>query len=95
MTSTKRPPLWLCLMLDAVGIASYFIPAWGEWIDLAWAPIAALLFYWIFGGKTGAIGSAITLLEEALPFTDIVPMFTIAYLLSKRKAENKPYAEGR
>ncbi len=81
----KEPKLWICILLDAVGLLSYAIPAWGEWIDAAWAPIAAMLFYYIFGGKTGAIGSAITLLEEALPFTDIIPMFTIAYFVNKRE----------
>ena len=81
----KRPPLWLCLLLDAIGMISYLIPTWGEWIDLLWAPVAALLFYLLFGGKTAAIGSVITLLEEALPFTDFLPLFTIAYIIGKRK----------
>ena len=80
----KRPPLWLCLLLDAIGMISYFIPAWGEWIDALWAPIAALLFYLLFGGKTAAIGSVITLLEEALPFTDFLPLVTIMYLWGNR-----------
>jgi hypothetical protein len=63
---------------------SYLIPTWGEWIDALWAPIAALLFYLLFGGKTAAIGSVITLLEEALPFTDFLPLFTIMYLWGNR-----------
>lgn len=81
------PPIWLCILLDIVGLASYFIPVWGEWMDTAWAPLAALLFYLLFGGKTGTIGAAITFAEEALPFTDVIPMFTIGYFI--RKAENK------
>lgn len=83
----KLPQLWLCILLDIVGVASYFIPAWGEWIDTIWAPLSAVLFYLLFGGKTGTIGAAITFAEEALPFTDAIPMFTIGYFA--RKAEIK------
>ena len=91
----KQPPLWLCLLLDAVGMASYFLPVWGEWTDVVWAPIAALLFYYLFGGKTGVIGSAITLLEEVLPFTDILPLFTIAYLVSRYRSPRKQELDGQ
>lgn len=81
----KLPQLWCCVLLDLVGIVSYFIPGWGEWIDTVWAPLSAFLFYWLFGGKTGTLGAALTFAEEALPFTDIIPMFTIGYFA--RKAE--------
>ena len=83
----KLPKLWLCLLLDIVGMASYFIPAWGEWIDIIWAPLSAFLFYWLFGGKTGTIGAALTFAEEALPFTDIIPMFTICYFAQKSEIQ--------
>ena len=82
------PSLWLCLLLDAVGMVSYFIPAWGEWIDVVWGPLSAFLFYYLFGGKTGAVGAAISFAEESLPFTDIIPMFTIGYFVRKRELQN-------
>ena len=82
------PSLWLCLLLDAVGMVSYFIPAWGEWIDAVWGPLSAFLFYYLFGGKTGAVGAAISFAEESLPFTDIIPMFTIGYFVRKRELQN-------
>lgn len=89
-TSTnKLPSIGLCIFLDLVGIASYFIPAWGEWIDIIWAPLSAFLFYLLFGGKTGMIGSAVTLVEEALPFTDFIPMFTIGYLVRRMETINR------
>lgn len=84
---SKLPQLWVCVLLDLIGMVSYFIPAWSEWIDIVWAPIAAFIFYLLFGGKTGTIGAALTFAEEALPFIDIVPMFTIGYFA--RKAEIK------
>ena len=87
LTENKLPQLWLCILLDIVGVASYFIPAWSEWIDIVWAPIAAFIFYLLFGGKTGIIGASLTFAEEALPFTDVIPMFTIGYFA--RKAEIK------
>lgn len=85
INDTKLPKLWLCILLDIVGMISYFIPVWGEWIDTTWAPLSAFLFYWLFGGKTGTIGAFVSFAEEALPFTDAIPMFTIGYFT--RKAE--------
>ncbi len=87
--TNKLPSLWLCILLDMVGITSYFIPVWGEWIDVVWAPLSAFLFYLLFGGKTGTIGSAITLAEEALPFTDFIPMFTLGYWVRRIEVSNK------
>jgi hypothetical protein len=49
--------------------------------------MAAFIFYLLFGGKTGTIGAALTFAEEALPFIDVIPMFTIGYFA--RKAEIK------
>lgn len=86
----KLPPLWICILLDAIGMASYFIPGWGEWIDVVWAPVSASLFYVLFGGKTGTIGAAITFAEEALPFADIIPMFTIGYFIRKKENNRLP-----
>ena len=81
--SKPIPPLWLCILLDIIGMLSYIIPGMGEWMDTVWAPISACLFGLLFGGTKGTI---IAFLEEALPFTDIIPTFTITYFLRKRKA---------
>ena len=81
----KLPKLWVCLLLDAIGIISYLIPVWGEWTDTVWAPLSAFLFYLLFEGKTGTIGAAISFAEEALPFTDLIPMFTIGYFIRKKE----------
>lgn len=81
----KLPSFWLCILLDAIGMASYIVPVWGEWIDVVWGPLSAIIFYILFGGKTGMIGAAITFAEESLPFTDVVPMFTIGYFVRKKE----------
>lgn len=78
----KEIKLWHCLVMDLIGMATYFLPALGESFDLVWAPISAIVFYIWFRKP---IGSMIAMAEEVLPFTDIIPTFTIAYLLSKNK----------
>lgn len=87
-TSKKLPSLWLCLLLDVAGMLSFVFPGWGEWIDALWAPISSILFYYLFGGKTGALGAAITFAEESLPFTDIIPMFTIGYFVRRKELKS-------
>ncbi|MBP3586671.1 MAG: hypothetical protein J6J29_04160 [Paludibacteraceae bacterium] len=82
----SNPPLWLCLLMDAIGCMSYFIPVWGEYIDLIWGPIAAFAFYMMYGGNVGKVGALITLAEEVTPYTDFLPVFTLAYFL-KVKSE--------
>ena len=82
-TASKMPSIWLCIFFDLVGMSSFFIPVYGEWIDMVWAPIAALMFYLLFGGRTGAIGAVGAFVEEALPFADILPVFTIGYFVRK------------
>ena len=80
--SKPLPPLWLCILIDLIGMLSYLIPGMGEWIDTVWAPISAYLFGILFGGTKGTI---IAFLEEALPFTDIIPTFTITYFIHRNK----------
>ena len=81
--SKPLPPLWLCILIDLIGMLSYVIPGIGEWMDIVWAPISAFLFSLLFGGTKGTI---IAFLEEILPFTDVIPTFTITYFIRKNKA---------
>ena len=77
------PNIYLCLLLDLIGCASFTIPVVGEFSDVIWAPISAFLFYRMFGGRFGAFGAVLNFIEEILPFTDIIPSFTIAWLIKK------------
>lgn len=74
-----QPSLFFCLVMDALGYATYAIPFLGEFGDLIWAPISALIFFRTFGGWKGAFGSAFNFVEELLPWTDFVPSFTIMW----------------
>ena len=81
----SKPTLVFCLFMDALGSATYFIPGIGEWFDLIWAPISAFIFYKSFGGRVGQVGAVINFIEEILPFTDIIPTFTLVYLYKRFK----------
>ncbi len=77
------PNLGICIIMDVIGMASYIIPGWGEFADLVWAPISGFVFFKLFGGRFGMIGGVLDFLEEVLPFTDVIPSFTIAWFIRK------------
>lgn len=78
------PNIALCILLDLVGMASYIFPALGEFADVVWAPISGYIFFKLFGGRLGMIGSVLNFLEEIIPYTDIIPSFTIAWFIRKK-----------
>jgi hypothetical protein len=79
------PPLALCLLLDALGCASYALPFFGEFFDLIWAPISAIMYWRLFGGYRGFLGGAFNFFEEIMPGLDIIPTFTITWFLQHQK----------
>jgi hypothetical protein len=81
------PNIALCILLDLIGMSTYIFPALGEYVDLVWAPISGYIFLKLFGGRLGMIGSVLNFLEEVIPFTDIIPSFTIAWFIRKREIE--------
>jgi hypothetical protein len=83
------PHVGLCIVLDLVGMASYLLPFIAEGIDLVWAPISGYLFYKMFGGRVGMIGGVLNFLEEIIPFTDVIPSFTIAWFIRKNELSNQ------
>jgi hypothetical protein len=81
------PNIIICIVLDLIGMASYVFPALGEWADVVWAPISGYIFFKLFGGRLGMIGSVLNFLEEIIPFADIIPSFTIAWFIRKKAME--------
>ena len=77
------PNIGICILMDLIGMASFIIPGIGELTDIIWAPISGFMFYKLFGGRLGLIGGVLDFLEEILPFTDIIPSFTIAWFIRK------------
>ena len=78
---SKYKKLVKCVLLDAVGMASVVIPVVGPVLDVLWAPVAASISYKMFGEKKGKYTSLITFLEELLPMTDVIPSFTLFWVL--------------
>ena len=81
------PNIAICILMDLVGMATYFFPGLGEFADIVWAPISGYIFYKLFGGRFGIIGGTLDFLEEIIPFTDVIPSFTIAWFIRKNQAD--------
>jgi len=71
MTNNKFKKLAMSLVFDAIG----FVP----FLDIVWAPLSAYLMAKMYPGKKGKIAAAISFVEEALPFLDFIPTFTIMW----------------
>jgi hypothetical protein len=78
------PNIAICIIMDLLGMASYALPMLGEFSDIIWAPLSAFIFNKLFGGRLGLIGGVLNFLEEVIPFTDIIPSFTIAWFIRKQ-----------
>ncbi len=72
MTDNRYKKLALGIVFDAIGMVPF--------LDLLWAPLSAYLMTKMYPGKKGKIAAAISFVEEALPFLDFVPTFTIMWL---------------
>jgi hypothetical protein len=81
------PNIGICIIMDVIGMATYLFPALGEFGDIIWAPISGYVFYKLFGGRFGLIGGVLNFLEEIIPFTDIIPSFTIAWFIRKNQSD--------
>lgn len=79
------------VIIDLIGMSSYFLPGLGENADLAWAPISGLLVFILFPNRKGmAIGSVV---EELLPFADIVPTAYLAWRQEYVKEKERTLVE--
>ncbi|MCH3884813.1 hypothetical protein [Tenacibaculum aquimarinum] len=72
----KYKKLALGLLFDTFGYASFAFPM----LDIVWAPLSAYLMTKMYKGKDGKIAAAITFVEEAMPFLDVIPTFTLMWL---------------
>lgn len=74
--------------MDVIGYTSYAVPFLGEFADIIWAPLSAVIFYLSFGGWKGALGGIGNFIEELLPGTDFIPSFTIMWFLQRYQKKN-------
>jgi hypothetical protein len=80
MNTVKKPGLVFCIAMDIIGYASYTLPFLGEFADIIWAPVSAVIFYKTFGGWKGTFGGVFNFTEELLPGFDFIPSFSLMWL---------------
>ena len=87
--TSKNRKLLLGIICDAIGMASFTIPLIGEFSDVIWAPMAGFIMTKMYPGRVGKVAGVLTFLEEIIPFTDVIPSFTITwfytYIIKNRK----------
>ncbi len=77
---SKNKKLLLGLLFDGIGMLSFTVPFIGEFSDVIWAPLAGFLMTWMYKGRVGKIAGVLTFVEEIIPFTDIIPSFTLTWI---------------
>lgn len=87
----KNFKLTCAIMIDLIGMATFFVPLVGEAGDLVWGPISGFLIYMLFPNhKKMAIAGAV---EEMLPFTDFIPTACLTWRIDYVKNKNKTLSE--
>lgn len=79
-TDHKSRNFFLSILFDAIGMLSFTVPFVGEFSDVVWAPIAGYLMTVMYKGTVGKVGGVLTFLEEILPFSDVIPTFTLTWI---------------
>ena len=81
--------LILSLVFDGLGYVSLIFPPF----DVIWAPLSAYLMTKLYKGREGKIAAVISFIEEALPFLDVIPTFSLmwfyTYVLQPEKTLTK------
>lgn len=79
------------IIFDLIGMATIAVPYIGSLLDFIWAPIAARQMRSMYPGKKGKLASIFVFVEEILPFTDVIPSFTLmwiyTFILKSQKTE--------
>ncbi len=73
---SKSQKLFVCICCDLMGYISFVFP----FFDLVWAPLSGYLMTKLYEGKKGKIAGVLVFIEEALPFLDVLPSFSIMWV---------------
>ncbi len=76
----KQRNLFLGIVFDLIGMLSFTIPLVGEFSDVVWAPVSAILMAYMYKGTIGKVAGILEFIEEAIPFTDFIPTFTLTWI---------------
>lgn len=68
------------IILDLIGMLSILFPGFGEITDIVWAPLSAVILYFMYKKKKVLPAVFIEFLEELFPFSDFIPTFTLTWL---------------
>ena len=71
---SKNKKLALSILFDVVGMLTVF--------DIIWAPASGYLMSKMYKGTKGKIAGVISFIEEVIPGFDIIPTFTIMWVLT-------------
>lgn len=75
---SKTTKFILGFCFDALGYVSFIVPLF----DVIWAPLSGYLMTQLYDGKKGKVAGVLVFIEEALPFSDVIPTFTIMWIYS-------------
>lgn len=84
------PSLVTCLIFDSISCIGLLMGQYQALFKIIWAPLSALIYFRLYGGKLGFFGGATCFLEESTGYGFVIPMFTITWL-----AKAKTIAKGR
>jgi hypothetical protein len=76
----KQRKLMLSILFDLIGCMTYLLPFLGEFLDIAWAPIAGFILARMYKGTIGTVGGIFAFVEELMPGLDFIPTFTLTWI---------------
>jgi hypothetical protein len=88
-TFKRQQKFILGLFFDLLGYVSFIFPPF----DFIWAPLSGYLMTKLYEGKKGKIAAVLVFIEEALPFFDIIPTFTIMWVYTYLNKSSKHSSE--
>ncbi len=77
---SKKTKLILSILFDLIGMLSYIVPVFAEITDIIWAPISGFILFYMYKGTVGKVSGIIGFIEEAIPFIDFIPTFTLTWI---------------
>lgn len=80
VNSDKKTKLILGIIFDLIGMLSYIVPVFAEVTDIFWAPISVFIMTAMYKGTVGKVAGVVSFIEEALPFIDFIPTFTLTWI---------------
>lgn len=82
---SKNKKLALGIVFDIIGFITF--------IDIVWAPLSGYLMSKMYKGNKGKIAGVFSFLEEIIPGLDIIPSFTIMWLITYVFSKEKTMIE--